>query len=71
MNECQTGVHSKGGPALEHLTIDVIDQMIARQPKSAAQLEDMMSEELDKHPELADTETAEWIKAIIREQFNF
>ena len=71
-NEWVTNRHStKGGPALEDLIIEVIDQLDARGPKNIEQLEDMMSEELDKHPELADTETADWVKEIIREYFNF
>ena len=51
--------------------IEVIDQLDARCPRSAEQLEDMMSEELDKYPELADSETADWVKEIIREHFTF
>lgn len=56
---------------MEDLIIEVIDQLDARGPKNIEQLEDMMSEELDKHPELTDTETADWVKEIIREHFNF
>lgn len=71
-NEWVTNRYStKGGPALEDLIIEVIDQLDARGPKNIEQLEDMMSEELDKHPELADTETADWVKEIIREHFTF
>ena len=56
---------------MDDLIIEVIDQLDARRPRNAEQLEDMMSEELDKHPELADTETADWVKEIIREHFTF
>lgn len=56
---------------MEDLIIEVIDQLDARRPRNAEQLEDMMSEELDKYTELADTETADWVKEIIREHFNF
>ena len=56
---------------MEDLIIEILDQLDARRPRNAEQLEDVMSEELDKHPELADTETADWVKEIIREHFNF
>ena len=56
---------------MEDLIIEVIDQLDAQCPRSAEQLEDMMSEELDKYPELADSETADWVKEIIREHFTF
>ena len=56
---------------LEDLIIEVLDQLDARRPRNAEQLEDMMSEELDKYPELADTKTADWVKEIIREHFTF
>lgn len=56
---------------MEDIIIEIVDQLDARCPKSAEQLEDMMAEELDKYPEVSDTETAEWVKVIIREQFNF
>ena len=56
---------------MEDLIIEVIDQLDARRPKNIEQLEDMMSEELDKYPEFTDVETADWVKEIIREHFTF
>ena len=60
---------TKGGPALEDLIIEVIDQLDARQPRTKEQLEDMMSEELDKYPELSDSDTADLAKEIIRKYY--
>ena len=56
---------------MEDLIIEVIDQLDARHPRTAEQLEDLMSEELDKYPEFTDVETADWVKEIIREHFTF
>lgn len=55
---------------MKDLIIEVIDQLDARHPKTPEQLEDMMSEELDKIPELSDT-TADWVKDVIRDHFTF
>lgn len=56
---------------MEDLIIEVLDQLDARQPRTKEQLEDMMSEELDKYPELSDSDTADLAKEIIREHFTF
>lgn len=54
---------------MEDLIIEILDQLDARRPRTVEQLEDMMSEELDKHPEFTDVDTADWAKEIIREHY--
>ena len=54
---------------MEDLIIEVIDQLDARHPRTAEQLEDMMSEELDKYPEFTDVETADLAKEVIRKYY--
>lgn len=54
---------------MEDLIIEILDQLDARRPRTTEQLEDMMSEELDKYPEFTDVDTADWAKEIIREHY--